>query len=76
MYFVGGLNMENNLQEEIIPFETSKRIKVKFKRPTRMQFEFIEDDDIPSACISCSNHKSNGGSGICHCILGSPQITC
>ena len=33
-------------------------------------------DNIPSACRACSNHPSNGGSGICHCILGSPQITC
>lgn len=31
---------------------------------------------IPSACINCSNHPSNGGSGICHCILGSPVVTC
>ena len=22
---------------------------------------------IPEACKSCSNHPSNGGSGICHC---------
>ena len=31
---------------------------------------------IPPACINCSNHPSNGGSGICHCILGSPKIIC
>ena len=31
---------------------------------------------IPNACVSCPNHPSNGGSGICHCILGSQnQIT-
>lgn len=29
--------------------------------------------DIPSACQSCSNHPSNGGSGICHCIMGIPR---
>ena len=27
-------------------------------------------DSIPPACRFCSNHPSNGGSGICHCILG------
>lgn len=27
--------------------------------------------DIPEPCQKCSNHPSNGGSGICHCILGS-----
>ena len=25
---------------------------------------------IPEACKGCSNHPSNGGDGICHCILG------
>lgn len=27
-----------------------------------------------SACIHCSNHPKNGGSGICHCTLGTPVI--
>ena len=31
---------------------------------------------IPEACRSCANHPSNGGTGICHCTLGSPSITC
>lgn len=31
---------------------------------------------IPSACKGCSNHPSNGGSGICNCTLGVPIITC
>lgn len=34
------------------------------------------DQSIPAACKSCSNHPSNGGSGICHCILGLKQVTC
>jgi len=34
------------------------------------------ESDIPEACRSCSNHPSNGGSGICHCTLGTPKITC
>lgn len=29
---------------------------------------------IPDGCKKCSNHPSNGGSGICHCILGIPRI--
>ena len=29
-----------------------------------------------SPCDKCSNNIKNGGSGICHCILGTPQITC
>lgn len=31
---------------------------------------------IPEYCKHCPNHPSNGGSGICHCTLGSPQVTC
>lgn len=28
-----------------------------------------------SACVNCPNNIKNGGSGICHCILGQMQIT-
>lgn len=28
-----------------------------------------------SPCENCSNNPKNGGSGICHCILGVPRIT-
>lgn len=37
---------------------------------------YTEVDNIPLACRSCSNHPSNGGSGVCHCILGLQQVTC
>lgn len=40
--------------------------------------DIIHNDDIsniPSPCRTCSNHPSNGGSGICNCILGLPKIT-
>lgn len=30
---------------------------------------------IPKSCVNCPNHPLNGGSGVCHCILGLPQIT-
>ena len=29
-----------------------------------------------SPCDRCSNNPKNGGSGICHCILGHPQVIC
>jgi hypothetical protein len=32
--------------------------------------------DVPEASKNCSNHPINGGTGICHCSLGLPQITC
>ena len=31
---------------------------------------------IPEACKYCSNHPTNGGSGICNCTMGLPKITC
>lgn len=30
---------------------------------------------IPEACKNCSNHPSNGGDGICNCILGITPIS-
>lgn len=27
-----------------------------------------------SSCKYCSNNPRNGGSGVCHCILGAPEI--
>lgn len=36
----------------------------------------IAIDGIPNACRTCSNHPSNGGSGICHCIMGITQLNC
>lgn len=36
----------------------------------------IQDSSyIPDPCVNCSNHPSNGGSGICHCTLGGIKIT-
>lgn len=32
--------------------------------------------DIPDPCKTCSNHPSNGGSGMCNCTLGGSKITC
>ena len=29
---------------------------------------------IPAACKRCSNHPSNGVTGICFCTLGLPEI--
>ena len=35
-----------------------------------------EPQSVPESCRYCSNHPSNGGSGICHCTLGLSQIRC
>lgn len=31
---------------------------------------YLDLRSIPPACRKCCNHVSNGGSGICNCILG------
>ena len=52
----------------------------RLRRPPTIQFEyekFLKLDTIsyiPDPCKGCSNHPSNGGSGICHCILGNQII--
>lgn len=39
-------------------------------------YPFYDKYTIPDPCRGCSNHPSNGGSGICNCTLGLPKITC
>lgn len=34
------------------------------------------NSDSSSPCEHCPNNPKNGGSGVCHCILGVPQVTC
>ena len=36
---------------------------------------FEHPESISNSCQHCSNNKNNGGSGICHCTLGS-NIRC
>lgn len=31
--------------------------------------------NIPETCMNCPNHPTNGGSGICNCVLGMPKVT-
>lgn len=57
-----------------IPYVQVKDWKdFKYKEP---EFYTISDlkDNIPEACRNCSNHPSNGGSGICHCTLGQRPV--
>lgn len=28
----------------------------------------------PSGCANCPNHPMNGGSGVCHCVIGSMDV--
>ena len=33
-----------------------------------------EEKNISLSCRHCSNHPINGGSGVCWCVLGVPEI--
>ena len=46
----------------------------------RFLFSPVSNSDVSverpyTACESCSNNPKNGGSGICFCTLGTPEIT-
>lgn len=54
------------------------------KREEVIRVPFVENESpyatmdsfSNGVCITCGNNPKNGGSGICHCTLGQPQITC
>ena len=56
--------------------------ELKYKTVTESGefYKILEDreslESIPRSCRFCSNHPLNGGSGVCHCILGGIQATC
>lgn len=69
--------------EEIVrvPFKKEEIVRVPFKKYD--DYININNFDLDnsykqikqSTCDGCSNNPKNGGSGICHCILGSMTTT-
>ena len=75
----GFARIENVIREETAKMSEIIRQAVVQKdtyvyKPTAPSI-YWPNNYIPEACRSCANHPSNGGTGICHCILGSPSIT-
>lgn len=62
-------NENNNPKDELLN-EDYLKIKLELEKYTYPNFNYV-----PESCRGCSNHPSNGGSGVCYCILGSPKIT-
>ena len=54
------------------PFDYQKWLKnTEFNCPK------VNLTNIPACCVNCSNHPSNGGSGICNCVAPYlSQVTC
>lgn len=44
-------------------------------KPTAPTIYWTQSSNMPDTCLTCPNHPSNGGTGICHCTLGTPKIT-
>ena len=56
---------------------SDKEIEKIIEDAKRNAREFLnQSDSIPESCRYCPNHPINGGSGICHCILGTPSAMC
>ena len=45
-----------------------------FKEEKPITYTKTWTSSVPDPCKGCSNHPSNGGSGICHCTLGTQTI--
>lgn len=66
------------------PFDL-KEVNTPFQNPVDIKSiprcGWIDDNSrnfyttIPEACKNCSNHPSNGGDGICNCVLGITPIS-
>ena len=59
-------------QEEVIRVPFGKNNTDIIKQPSLGYYR----NTLPSSCDNCSNNPKNGGSGICHCILGLSTVTC
>lgn len=54
-------------------------VKQAIKLPTLITTDHVPDMTLtytPDACKACPNHPSNGGSGVCNCIMGTQQFKC
>lgn len=45
-----------------------------YQKRINIMYNYIEQLENESPCSKCNNNIKNGGSGICHCILGTPVI--
>lgn len=64
------------LFEYVYPYSWDKRNKNYLELVYDRDMEELQDYFFPSPCRHCANHPRNGGSGICHCILGNPGVRC
>lgn len=72
--------MELTIDElnELLHKEYARGIEdaTKLSRSIYNPYKDFKVIEVPTACTSCPNHPSNGGSGNCNCALGDIKITC
>ena len=62
---------QNIMDEENAKREAEKKSILNYKIDEIVGIDYTM---IPDSCKNCSNHPSNGGSGICNCTLGQYSI--
>lgn len=70
----GFARIENVIREETA--KMSELIRQAVVNNEVYQYKIPNTFPIPEACQNCSNHPSNGGTGICNCTLGLQSVTC
>ena len=70
------------INESHVPPEEKKQddicvdpIPMEWPKTGDVPWQASYNNYVPEACAKCMNHPINGGSGICHCTLGSMTIT-
>ena len=72
---------KDNIEALCMALEALKELPKRRKEAKRWKTKALQQErvntlnQIPEACKNCSNHPSNGGSGICFCTLGSMTTT-
>ena len=59
----------NGKENDCEPFDYNEWVKKNINYPVPNKLTTLGDSisNVPACCKNCSNHPSNGGSGICNC---------
>ena len=63
------------MKTEPINIDLQKYITVSSNEKLNKEY-VLRDSDSNDPCEHCPNSPKNGGSGVCHCILGLPKVIC
>lgn len=69
-----GTNLVTKINESKNFNEWEKSILIQGLKHTEESTDIVVLTLRKQVCDNCSNNPKNGGSGVCHCTLGSPVI--